>query len=339
MAAGAAALGREGGEDAFRRLFRFYRQRDAADLRGVVDFSAPGGQVTARRRRPHSVGPGAAGWHGGAAPACLHPREDPSSVPEPFPRRRGAEGPYGAGGGRLTKGSAHRALHDGRRRPPRWGAERPGPGHRLGGAPRVGCHGWGWCCCAELLHETGGCEGCWCSRAYPRSCHSNWNPLCRDTISAYACLLLLLDKFKRGSVISKASTRSVCYWREPNRLSLFSGPARYLGPGKTWRARKGPGCVCAARGTRGWNWGSPLLSEVPFPVVSTTTWFSREWESLWKLYLCGSVVSPCGWSAVESSPWSSSPILSPNKRVTDPSWRSIKIWIPYETMQIMRVGV
>ncbi|XP_047915643.2 nucleic acid dioxygenase ALKBH1 [Anser cygnoides] len=47
MAAGAAAaaLGREGGEDAFRRLFRFYRQRDASDLRGVVDFSAPGGQV------------------------------------------------------------------------------------------------------------------------------------------------------------------------------------------------------------------------------------------------------------------------------------------------------
>uniref|UniRef100_A0A8C9G2G5 Uncharacterized protein n=1 Tax=Pavo cristatus TaxID=9049 RepID=A0A8C9G2G5_PAVCR len=41
MAAGAAAaaLGREGGEDAFRRLFRFYRQHDAADLRGVVDFS------------------------------------------------------------------------------------------------------------------------------------------------------------------------------------------------------------------------------------------------------------------------------------------------------------
>lgn len=41
----AAALTREGGEDAFRRLFRFYRQRDASDLRGVVDFSAPGGQV------------------------------------------------------------------------------------------------------------------------------------------------------------------------------------------------------------------------------------------------------------------------------------------------------
>lgn len=43
--AAAAALTREGGEDAFRRLFRFYRQRDASDLRGVVDFSAPGGQV------------------------------------------------------------------------------------------------------------------------------------------------------------------------------------------------------------------------------------------------------------------------------------------------------
>lgn len=42
----AAALTREGGEDAFRRLFRFYRQRDASDLRGVVDFSVPGGQVT-----------------------------------------------------------------------------------------------------------------------------------------------------------------------------------------------------------------------------------------------------------------------------------------------------
>lgn len=44
--AAAAALTREGGEDAFRRLFRFYRQRDASDLRGVVDFSVPGGQVT-----------------------------------------------------------------------------------------------------------------------------------------------------------------------------------------------------------------------------------------------------------------------------------------------------
>ncbi|XP_054256271.1 nucleic acid dioxygenase ALKBH1 [Indicator indicator] len=41
----AAALTREGGEDAFRRLFRFYRQRDVSDLRGVVDFSVPGGQV------------------------------------------------------------------------------------------------------------------------------------------------------------------------------------------------------------------------------------------------------------------------------------------------------
>lgn len=57
MAAGAAAaaLGREGGEDAFRRLFRFYRQRDAKDLRGVLDFSAPGGQVTA------CAGPGSLG--------------------------------------------------------------------------------------------------------------------------------------------------------------------------------------------------------------------------------------------------------------------------------------
>lgn len=45
--AAAAALGREGGEDAFRRLFRFYRRRDASELRGVLDFSAPGGQVTA----------------------------------------------------------------------------------------------------------------------------------------------------------------------------------------------------------------------------------------------------------------------------------------------------
>lgn len=63
MAAGAAAaaLGREGGEDAFRRLFRFYRQRDAADLRGVVDFSAPGGQVTARCRCPRCTGLGVAG--------------------------------------------------------------------------------------------------------------------------------------------------------------------------------------------------------------------------------------------------------------------------------------
>uniref|UniRef100_A0A493TNR5 AlkB homolog 1, histone H2A dioxygenase n=1 Tax=Anas platyrhynchos platyrhynchos TaxID=8840 RepID=A0A493TNR5_ANAPP len=43
--AAAAALGREGGEDAFRRLFRFYRRRDASELRGVLDFSAPGGQV------------------------------------------------------------------------------------------------------------------------------------------------------------------------------------------------------------------------------------------------------------------------------------------------------
>ncbi|XP_065491409.1 nucleic acid dioxygenase ALKBH1 isoform X2 [Caloenas nicobarica] len=46
MAAGAAAaLTREGGEDAFRRLFRLYRQRDVSDLRGVVDFSVPGSQV------------------------------------------------------------------------------------------------------------------------------------------------------------------------------------------------------------------------------------------------------------------------------------------------------
>lgn len=42
----AAALTREGGEDAFRRLFRFYRQREPSDLRGVVDFTVPGGQVT-----------------------------------------------------------------------------------------------------------------------------------------------------------------------------------------------------------------------------------------------------------------------------------------------------
>ncbi|NWU98236.1 ALKB1 dioxygenase, partial [Upupa epops] len=41
----AAALTRDGGEDVFRRLFRFYRQRDAVDLRAVVDFSVPGGQV------------------------------------------------------------------------------------------------------------------------------------------------------------------------------------------------------------------------------------------------------------------------------------------------------
>ncbi|KAM7163875.1 nucleic acid dioxygenase ALKBH1 [Macrochelys suwanniensis] len=47
-AAAAAALAREGGEDAFRRLFRFYRRRDlrgGPDLRGVIDFSAPGDQV------------------------------------------------------------------------------------------------------------------------------------------------------------------------------------------------------------------------------------------------------------------------------------------------------
>uniref|UniRef100_A0A663MA39 Nucleic acid dioxygenase ALKBH1 n=1 Tax=Athene cunicularia TaxID=194338 RepID=A0A663MA39_ATHCN len=42
----AAILGAGGGWDAFRRLFRFYRQRDALDLRGVVDFSVPGSQVT-----------------------------------------------------------------------------------------------------------------------------------------------------------------------------------------------------------------------------------------------------------------------------------------------------
>uniref|UniRef100_A0A8C5J8R9 Uncharacterized protein n=1 Tax=Junco hyemalis TaxID=40217 RepID=A0A8C5J8R9_JUNHY len=41
---GQASAAGAGGEDAFRRLFRFYRQRDASDLRGVVDFSAPGVQ-------------------------------------------------------------------------------------------------------------------------------------------------------------------------------------------------------------------------------------------------------------------------------------------------------
>ncbi|XP_038260570.1 nucleic acid dioxygenase ALKBH1 [Dermochelys coriacea] len=48
MAAAAAGLAREGTEDAFRRLFRFYRRRDlrgGPDLRGVIDFSAPGDQV------------------------------------------------------------------------------------------------------------------------------------------------------------------------------------------------------------------------------------------------------------------------------------------------------
>ncbi|CAM5151804.1 unnamed protein product [Natator depressus] len=47
-AAAAAALAREGTEDAFRRLFRFYRRRDlrgGPDLRAVIDFSAPGDQV------------------------------------------------------------------------------------------------------------------------------------------------------------------------------------------------------------------------------------------------------------------------------------------------------
>uniref|UniRef100_A0A8B9NLJ9 Uncharacterized protein n=1 Tax=Accipiter nisus TaxID=211598 RepID=A0A8B9NLJ9_9AVES len=37
--AAATSLARPPRPDAFRRLFRFYRQRDASDLRGVVDFS------------------------------------------------------------------------------------------------------------------------------------------------------------------------------------------------------------------------------------------------------------------------------------------------------------
>ncbi|XP_006028609.1 nucleic acid dioxygenase ALKBH1 isoform X2 [Alligator sinensis] len=51
----AAALAREGGEDAFRRLFRFYRRRDGLDLRGVVDFSAPGNQVVSSQLSISSV--------------------------------------------------------------------------------------------------------------------------------------------------------------------------------------------------------------------------------------------------------------------------------------------
>lgn len=64
--AAAAALGREGGEDAFRRLFRFYRRRDASELRGVLDFSAPGGQVTAGCSRLLSQQ--AVSWRGVAPP-------------------------------------------------------------------------------------------------------------------------------------------------------------------------------------------------------------------------------------------------------------------------------
>ncbi|XP_053143342.1 nucleic acid dioxygenase ALKBH1 [Hemicordylus capensis] len=40
MAASRVAA-REGGEDAFRRLFRFYRRREGLDLTGVIDFSQP----------------------------------------------------------------------------------------------------------------------------------------------------------------------------------------------------------------------------------------------------------------------------------------------------------
>ncbi|KAJ6636882.1 hypothetical protein lerEdw1_013931 [Lerista edwardsae] len=40
MAAG-RAVALEGGEDAFRRLFRVYRRREGSDLTGVIDFSKP----------------------------------------------------------------------------------------------------------------------------------------------------------------------------------------------------------------------------------------------------------------------------------------------------------
>lgn len=85
----AAALTREGGEDAFRRLFRFYRQRDVSDLRGVVDFSVPGGQVTlgsscprraAIRARPALPAVrrrfGAVLWR-----CCCSPRSPPAASP------------------------------------------------------------------------------------------------------------------------------------------------------------------------------------------------------------------------------------------------------------------
>ncbi|XP_006116054.3 nucleic acid dioxygenase ALKBH1 [Pelodiscus sinensis] len=58
MAAAAAALAREGGEDAFRRLFRFYRRRDlrgGPDLPGVIDFSSPGDQVVSSELSISSV--------------------------------------------------------------------------------------------------------------------------------------------------------------------------------------------------------------------------------------------------------------------------------------------
>ncbi|XP_066483950.1 nucleic acid dioxygenase ALKBH1 [Tiliqua scincoides] len=41
MAAGRAVGAREGGEDAFRRLFRLYRRREGSDLAAVIDFSKP----------------------------------------------------------------------------------------------------------------------------------------------------------------------------------------------------------------------------------------------------------------------------------------------------------
>ncbi|XP_077179460.1 nucleic acid dioxygenase ALKBH1 [Paroedura picta] len=43
MAAGSVAA-REGGEDAFRQLFRFYRRWESSDATGVIDFSKPAGR-------------------------------------------------------------------------------------------------------------------------------------------------------------------------------------------------------------------------------------------------------------------------------------------------------
>lgn len=75
-AAAAAALAREGREDAFRRLFRFYRRRDlrgGPDLRAVIDFSAPGDQVTA------------GSWGGSRGPLPGTGRRSRPQVPRPSP--------------------------------------------------------------------------------------------------------------------------------------------------------------------------------------------------------------------------------------------------------------
>lgn len=68
MAAGTVAA-REGGEDAFRQLFRFYRRWEGSDAAGVIDFSKPAGrQVIGQALPARAVLHGAelisAGLHG-----------------------------------------------------------------------------------------------------------------------------------------------------------------------------------------------------------------------------------------------------------------------------------